>query len=207
MYSYIKGEFVDRSEKAVVIEAAGVGYYIEMGRNLSNKLGELGSEVTCYVHYNIGQYDQRLFGFPGKEYKELFELLITVSGVGPKAAISLTDEFDPSELALLIVREDVNTIVNRMKGKGFGKKSAERVILELKDKFKDINFDDVEEIETVKVIDNDNAYSDIKNDLLQGLSFLGYRTDEAKQMINANFDAALDMETNLKNIIKTANKG
>lgn len=207
MYSYIRGKFIERLETAVVVEAAGVGYYIEMGRNLSNQLGELGSEVTCYVHFNISQYDQRLFGFPSKEHKQLFELLISVNGVGPKAAVSLIDEFNPSDLAMLIVREDVKTITARMKGKGFGKKSAERVVLELKDKFKNIEFDD-EASEIVVQSNKEEVDEDkqIKQDLLEGLSYLGYQVEEAKKIINNKFNPELTLEENLTSIIKSASK-
>lgn len=204
MYSYIRGKLVDRTDEAVVVDANGVGYYINIGPDLSRKLGNIGDEITCYVYLNISRDNQELFGFPGKEYKRLFTQLIKISGVGPKAGLRLLEEFEPSELALLIVKEDSKTITKRMKGKGVGKKTAERIILELKDKFKDLNLEEVEEVHPDVSVQEDPQDKDAKEDILTGLLFLGYRESEAKDLIKRSYNSDLDLESNLKNAIKIA---
>ena len=208
MYSYIRGKLVERDMESVVIEAGGVGYYIGMGPSLSSKLGELNTETLCYVYFHITQDNQQLFGFPTREYKQLFEKLLTVSGVGPKAGIALLEVYEPSDLALSIVREDSAGIVKNMRGKGVGKKTAERIIFELKDKFKDLSLSLSpvdEEIEEVFVLSKTADDNNLKNDVLEGLLFLGYQANEAKSLINKSFDSSLDLEDNLKNALKLAN--
>ena len=207
MYSYVKGQIAEINTDGLVIETNGIGYDIQMGNTLINQLGAIGEEVKCYVYFHITQDRQQLFGFPSKEYKQLFEKLITVSGVGPKAGLALLEEFRPTDLALTIVREDSDLIVKRMKGKGVGKKTAERIILELKDKFKHIDAgaeDDYESIEEDHAIDQ-NSMS-MKDDVIQGLIFLGYNLNDAKRMVNQSFDPSLEIEDNLKLALKVASK-
>lgn len=206
MYSYIKGQIAEINTEGLVIEANGIGYDIQMGNILINQLGAIGQEVKCYVYFHITQDKQQLFGFPTKEYKQLFEKLITVSGVGPKAGLALLEEFRPTDLALTIVREASDLIVKRMKGKGVGKKTAERIILELKDKFKHIDAGVNEVAETSEQdLANNQSSMTMKDDVIQGLLFLGYNLNDAKRMVNQSFDPSLEIEDNLKLALKIAN--
>lgn len=207
MYSYIKGQITEINTDGLVIEANGIGYDIQMGNTLINQLGAIGEEVKCYVYFHITQDRQQLFGFPSKEYKQLFEKLITVSGVGPKAGLALLEEFRPTDLALTIVREDSDLIVKRMKGKGVGKKTAERLILELKDKFKhiDVRTETISENKDQDYVTEDSSMT-MKDDVIQGLLFLGYNLNDAKRMVNQSFDPSLEIEDNLKLALKVANK-
>lgn len=207
MYSYIKGQITEINTDGLVIEANGIGYDIQMGNTLINQLGAIGEEVKCYVYFHITQDRQQLFGFPSKEYKQLFEKLITVSGVGPKAGLALLEEFRPTDLALTIVREDSNLIVKRMKGKGVGKKTAERIILELKDKFKhiDVRTETISENKDQDYVTEDSSMT-MKDDVIQGLLFLGYNLNDAKRMVNQSFDPSLEIEDNLKLALKVAHK-
>lgn len=206
MYSYIKGQITEINTDGLVIETNGIGYDIQMGNILINQLGAIGQDVKCYVYFHITQDKQQLFGFPTKEYKQLFEKLITVSGVGPKAGLALLEEFRPTDLALAIVREESDLIVKRMKGKGVGKKTAERIILELKDKFKhiDAGADETAESSEQDFADNQSSMT-MKDDVIQGLLFLGYNLNDAKRMVNQSFDPSLEIEDNLKLSLKAVN--
>ena len=124
------GKVVHYEEGRLVVSAGGVGYDLLVSNNALQRLGKLGLECTVYTVLSITQDDVRLFGFYSKEEKNMFQKLTSVSGVGGKMALQILSSADVSILAVAIVSGDTATI---SKVKGIGKKTAERIVLELRE--------------------------------------------------------------------------
>lgn len=130
MFYCIMGKVVHYEEGKLVVQAGGVGYEFLVSNNALTRLGKIGTECTVYTTLSVTQDDVRLFGFYSKEEKNMFAKLTSVSGVGGKMALQILSSADVSTLAVAIVSGDSATI---SKVKGIGKKTAERIILELRE--------------------------------------------------------------------------
>ena len=133
MYYYIKGTLVQKNDNYIVVDANGVGYMIYTSLNSMQNAGEVGKKITIYTYLHVREDVMDLFGFTTIEEKNMFMQLISVSGVGPKAALSILSVTTPAKFAVAVITNDVKTIT---KASGVGPKMAQRVILELKDKMK-----------------------------------------------------------------------
>ena len=133
MLAYIKGTLEMKMTEYVVIDVGGLGYKVFMSSIGMEKLGEIGSQVKVYTYYRVREDDISIFGFNSNEELKMFELLLSVSGVGAKTALTMLAVCTPSEFVLAIISEDINLLTSIP---GIGPKSAKRIILELKDKIK-----------------------------------------------------------------------
>lgn len=127
----IKGELTYSDVQFVVIECGGIGFKCFTSLTTVKTIGQIGSTVNLYTHLSVKEDAMDLYGFATQEELNSFKLLITVSGIGPKAAVSILSELSPDRLAIAIASSDVKAIT---RANGVGKKTAERVVLELKDK-------------------------------------------------------------------------
>lgn len=132
MIAFVRGELADITAEAAVVDAGGVGYAILMPARHLSQLPPIGSEVMIHTHMQVKEDDQQLFGFLDKEDLVIFKKLISVSGVGPKGALSILSQLTASELHFAVISDDAKTISN---AQGIGKKTAEKIVLELRDKF------------------------------------------------------------------------
>lgn len=190
MYYYINGEYVHKGENFIVIDAGGVGYKIYTSLLAMSAMPEFGRKVKVYTHFYVREDTEDLYGFPTEEELSLFLNLISVSGVGPKAALAILSAATPPELTLAIIKKDVKVIT---KAAGVGPKLAERVILELKNKIKNIDalpgdFADVES-------------TDSGSEAVEALVSLGYSEQEAKKAIGL-LDNTLSVEETIKEALK-----
>lgn len=135
MYSFISGTIEDKTETYVVVNANGVGYEIYASTNTLSNLPIIGEYAKVYTYLQVREDGMQLFGFISKEEKDVFLQLITVSGVGPKMALVILNSLSVSNLITCIISGDVKTLSG---AKGVGKKTAERIILELKGKMGEI---------------------------------------------------------------------
>lgn len=131
MIQHINGILTDIDEGQIVIEACGVGYGISVPGSVIAKLPPVGSELKLYTYYSVKEDSQSLYGFITKADREMFKALIGVNGIGPKGAIAILSVLNPDELRMAIITGDVKSI---SQAQGIGKRTAERLILELKDK-------------------------------------------------------------------------
>jgi Holliday junction DNA helicase RuvA len=138
MFYHIAGKFVHKEENFAVIDCAGVGYRLTVSMNTADALGYADGErtVKLYTYLQVREDDIELFGFYTEDELAAFRLLISVSGVGPKAAMSILSLLTPEKLALAVASEDIKAI---SRANGVGAKTAARVVLELKDKFKGLS--------------------------------------------------------------------
>ena len=133
MLAYIKGTLEMKMTGYIVIDVGGLGYKIYMSDSAIEKLGNTGEIVKVHTYYKVREDDISIFGFNTLEELRMFELLISVSGVGAKTALAMLAVCEPTEFALAIIAEDIKTLTQIP---GIGAKSAQRIILELKDKIK-----------------------------------------------------------------------
>ncbi len=142
MLAYIKGKLEMKMTGYVVIDVGGLGYKVFMSDVGIERIGNIGEEVKVHTYYRVQENDISIYGFNTLEELKMFELLLSVSGVGAKTSLTMLAVCDPSEFALAVISEDVKTLTTIP---GIGPKSAKRVILELKDKIKK-----EQEIENIK---------------------------------------------------------
>ena len=133
MFSYIKGKLEVKTTGYVVIDINGLGYKIFMSDTAINKIGDIGEVVKVHTYVKVREDDISIYGFNTNEELRMFELLLSVSGIGAKLAIQILSSITPSSFALAVISNDVSKIV---KIPGIGNKTAARIILELKDKLK-----------------------------------------------------------------------
>ncbi|OPJ59470.1 Holliday junction branch migration protein RuvA [Clostridium chromiireducens] len=194
MYEYIKGKYIGISKDYIIVENSGIGYKIFTSGATMSCMPKCGEEIMVYLEQIVREDFIGLYGFDSKEELDMFKLLLTVNGVGPKAALSLLSISRVNNLKYAIMTGDEKHIC---RGIGIGKKTAARIILELKDKLKpDELLDDSMEVDK---IENGNIMS--VSEALSALLALGYSEKEA--------DAALkkvDKNDSVENIIKNALK-
>lgn len=133
MIAYVKGILENKSTDYIIVDVQGIGYKIYMSDKSIERLGEIGDTVKVHTYYRVREDDISLFGFNTSEELRMFELLLSVSGVGAKTAVAMLACISPSEFAMAVITNDVSKLT---KIQGVGAKSAQRIILELKDKLK-----------------------------------------------------------------------
>lgn len=175
MFAYIKGTLEMKLNDAVVVEANGVGYKIFMAQNAIDKLGNIGDTVKVHTYYYVREDNISLFGFLTSEELRMFELLITVSGIGAKSALTILANIDPHSFAVSIITNDE---VRLTKIPGIGKKTVARMIVELRDKMKKIELEDIAEEDVKQEIEkNDNMA-----EAMSALQVLGYNRKEIEKV-------------------------
>ena len=200
MFYHINGPVAELEPTLAVIDCGGVGYALNITANTAGRL-KLGEKAKLYVSESIGEDHFDLFGFSDKNERRFFELLISVSGIGPKAAMSILSHNTPEGLALAIISADEKALTV---APGIGKKIAQRVILELKDKVsKEMGSSaDFSSFAPVTVQTADSAV----NDALAGLTVLGYSGAEIapllKKLDTQNMTAEQIIKAVLKQMVK-----
>lgn len=164
MFAYIKGALELKSNGYIVIDINGLGYKIFMSQNNIDTIGELHDIIKVFTYVKVREDDISIYGFKTQEQLKMFELLISVSGVGAKSALVMLSCIEPSDFAIAVISNDVKVLT---KVPGIGNKSAQRIILELKDKLKE---EQLEENSSKKTKDN----SENINEAISGLIVLGY---------------------------------
>ena len=166
MISYIKGNLESKNIDNVVVEVGGIGYKIYMSASAIDRVGEIGNAVKIHTYMRVREDDISLFGFCTNEELKMFEQLLGVSGVGAKSALTILSNISPSSFALAIISGDINTLKSLP---GIGAKSAQRMILELKDKMKTQDAIETEFVPVKNVVSNSKA-----KDAIDALQVLGY---------------------------------
>lgn len=194
MFAYIKGSLETKQNNYVVIDVQGIGYKVFMPSNSIEKLGEIGDIVKVYTYYYVREDNISLYGFSSNEELRMFEFLISVSGVGAKSGIVMLSEITPSEFAISVITNDIARLT---KISGIGKKTAERIILELKDKLKtEQTLDTKEEIKYVIIKDEK------VQEAISALQVLGYNKKEIEKAIEKIDTKNIELEDIIKQALK-----
>lgn len=183
----------------MIVDVGGIGYEIRTPLTVMTQLPPVGVEVILHTYYYVREDAILLYGFVAKDDLEVFKKLIKVSGIGPKGALGILSTITPDELRFAIIADDVKTI---SKAPGIGKKTAQKLILELKDKLKIKDFEDFVKTE---VDENDISLLpvDQKSDAIAALVALGYSSSEAIKAIRS---MKITETTSVEDIIKGALK-
>ena len=167
MFAYIKGSLEMKFKNYVVIDVGGLGYKIFMAENAIDTIGEIGNIVKVFTYYRVREDDISIYGFNTQEQLRMFELLLSVSGVGAKSALGMLSCIEPSEFAIAVISNNVKLLTQIP---GIGPKSAQRIILELKDKLKaEQNEEQIEESKAKSAKVNESV-----QEAISGLMVLGY---------------------------------
>ena len=187
MFAYIKGSLEVKTNGYIVIDVNGIGYKIFMSESAIEKAGNIGEQIQVHTYMRVREDDISLFGFLSNEELRMFELLLGVSGIGAKGALTILSNITPSQFALAVIANNVDIL---KKLPGIGPKTAQRVILELKDKLKKEQQSSEESIETSKVsAEEKNALKQaIQEDekvseAVSALQVLGYSKREIVQAL------------------------
>lgn len=193
MFAYIKGTLEIKSINYVVVENSGIGYKIYMSHKSIGTIGNVGENVKVYTHYHVREDDISLYGFNSEEELRMFEILINVSGVGVKSALTMLSDITPASFAMAVINDDVTRLT---KVPGVGRKTAQRLILELKDKLKseDISGEQIEETSIKE--------KEIDNDAIIALQVLGYNKKEIEQALEKIEAKNLSVEETIKTALK-----
>ena len=193
MIAYLKGIIDIKSQDYVVIDVHGVGYKIFMPEGAIQNL-EVDSEAKIYTFMRVREDDVSLYGFLNVEELAMFELLISVGGIGAKSAVGILSNIAPSKFALAVITDDVTTL---KKLPGIGAKTAQRIILELKDKIKT-----QEATEQENEIKQKIEVSDSAKDAIEALQVLGYTRREVEEAISKIGESNLTTEEIIKQGLK-----
>ena len=177
MYAYIKGTLEEIAEDAVTVEAGGIGYNIRVSTTTADLLPGLGSEVKIYTYTLVREDAFQLFGFLTRDDLEIFKRLITVSGIGPKGGLAILSVMSADALRFAVMAGDAKAIA---KAPGIGAKTAERVILDLRDK---ISIEDtlrgLSPAETAGTTDAEIGENLMRREAIEALVALGYSASDA----------------------------
>lgn len=199
MFAYIKGSLEIKTRGYIVIDVNGVGYKIFMSETAIEKLGEIGESVKVHTYLKVREDDMSLYGFNTNEELRMFELLLQVSGIGAKSAIAILSNITPSQFAIAVITNDVSKIKSLP---GIGPKTAQRIILELKDKIKS-----EEAIPENRTIDNTKKEEDSEKitEATSALQVLGYSKKEiekALQKVESELSVEEIIKIGLKNLAR-----
>jgi len=197
MIAYLKGKILEKSENLIILEVNNIGYEVNISLNtylsISNK-----TDCELYTFLQVREDGLTLFGFSTKQEKELFLNLITVNGVGPKMAITILSGASLTDLITSIISEDSKML---SKFKGVGKKTAERIILELKEKLsQNISFEDAKDFTSV------DLHNDVINDAIMALTALGLSKTDAVKRIKDNIESSDTVESLIEKILKNLSR-
>ena len=173
MIAFLNGILAAKSEDDCIIDVSGVGYRVEISSQTLQNLPDNGKELKILIYHHITENDQRLFGFTSQKEKNLFEKLITVKGIGPKLGLTILSGMDAGELIESIVTQNVSSLSTIS---GIGKKTAERMVLELKDKLFDQS--------GPSVVSAGGEMGDRRSESISALEALGFKKREAESTVS-----------------------
>ncbi|WP_339712287.1 Holliday junction branch migration protein RuvA [uncultured Kriegella sp.] len=191
MIHHLHGRLIEKNPTHVIIECAGVGYFVNISLNTFSKVSD-NENISLYTHLQVKEDSHTLFGFAEKSEREIFRLLLSVSGIGSSTARTMLSSLSPSQIRDAIASGDVPTIQGI---KGIGAKTAQRVILDLKDKILKIY-----NIDELSIVSNNTN----KDEALSALEVLGFVRKQAEKVVDKVLaqDPTLSVEETLKRALK-----
>jgi Holliday junction DNA helicase RuvA len=183
MIGFLRGRIADKQPNRLIIDVQGVGYEVHVPLSTFYDAGEEGADITLRIYTHVREDALQLYGFLTDLERQVFERLIGISGIGPKLAIAVLSGMDPRDLLLSVQRGDVARLTSIP---GVGKKTSERIVLELKDRLAQLP--GAVAVEAVSV----NGGDRVRSDLLSALQNLGYHRPQAEKAIDATLQTMSD---------------
>lgn len=206
MIRYLSGLLTEVGETEIVVEVQGIGYAVNVPASMIENLPALGEQVKVYTYFSVREDAMQLFGFLSREDLQMFRLLISVNGIGPKAGLGIMGSMRGEDIRFAVVSEDAATIA---KAPGIGPKTAKKVILELKDKIDlaEMAVDAVGEEKQNNISSNIGTgmenYTAVVQDAIEALVVLGYpKTDAARAVRGVELTEDMPVEELLKRSLK-----
>lgn len=200
MIAYIKGIVEEIWEDRIILESGNIGYNIFMPMAGVDASLRTGDQVKIYTYMNVREDAMNLFGFLTRDDLQTFKLLLGVNGIGPKAALGILSGLTPDELRFAILADDVKTL---SKAPGIGKKTAQKLILELKDK---LDLEEAFELKSRQVQESQGDtgdFADVRREAVEALAALGYSGAEALRAVKkVEMTEGMDVEALLKLALK-----
>ncbi|TPH14027.1 Holliday junction branch migration protein RuvA [Litorilituus lipolyticus] len=209
MIGRLRGTLIEKLSPEILIECAGVGYEVSMPMTSIYALPELNEQATIYTHFVVREDAQLLYGFANKVERKLFRLLIKVNGVGPKLALAILSGMSANQFVSCVNHDDVNAIV---KIPGVGKKTAERLLIEMRDKLKDWQAqmpmntpatDAMPDQLSAEYTFVDNFVNDDKGDAINALISLGYKQAQADKAVKQVYSKGMSSEDIIRDALKS----
>ena len=201
MIAYLKGIIAEVTPTRLVLEVNHIGYEIFISAREASELPRRGEEVKIYTYFNVREDAMQLFGFQSEDDLEMYKLLLNVNGVGPKAALGILSVLTADDVRFAVLSDDVKTL---SRAPGIGKKTAQKLILELKDKLKlEDAFEKKLMHEQENADLNDTDFHDGRQEAVEALTALGYSSSEALKAVHKVTDVDPgDVEAILKAALK-----
>jgi holliday junction DNA helicase RuvA len=204
MIGSIRGILLEKQPPEVLIEAGGVGYEVQVPMTSFYQLPEVGQEVSLCVHFVVREDAQLLFGFANKQERAVFRELIKASGVGPKLALTILSGMNAAQFMQAVSMDDVTGLT---KLPGVGKKTAERLVIELRDRLTKLSVAPSNTVAFGRVssLPVENTFlqsNDVKEDALSALIALGYKPAQGSKVINSVFKADMSSETLIREALR-----
>ncbi|HGN0868043.1 TPA: Holliday junction branch migration protein RuvA [Providencia alcalifaciens] len=204
MIGRLRGIVLEKQPPIVLLELQGIGYEVHMPMTCFYELPEIGQEAIVFTHFVVREDAQLLYGFNDKQERALFKELIKVNGVGPKLALAILSGMSAQQFVSAIEQEAISSLV---KLPGIGKKTAERLVVEMKDRFKGLNgdlFNPVSDINLPSVKSQGPSQADIEAEAAAALIALGYKPQEASRMVSKVAKPDSDSETLIRDALRAA---
>ncbi|KGJ93566.1 Holliday junction branch migration protein RuvA [Colwellia psychrerythraea] len=209
MIGRLRGMLVEKISPEILIECAGVGYEVTMPMTSIYALPELEQQATIYTHFVVREDAQLLYGFANKVERKLFRLLIKVNGVGPKLALAILSNMSADQFVSCVRHDDISAIV---KIPGVGKKTAERLLIEMRDRLKDWQAQQIHLVSDDGVIPEQLSaemspettfVNDNKGDAINALVSLGYKQLQADKAVKAVYNRGMSSEDIIRDALKS----
>ncbi len=193
MIASLNGTILKKTTNAAIVDVSGVGYSVRISLNTLETLPAEGESLFLHIHHHFTESEQMLFGFNDLDEKRMFELLINVKGVGPKLALTILSGAKPADLQTYIASNSIGML---SKIPGIGKKTAERIVLELKDKIGEVT--DTDQLES--------GFGNVYSEVVSALEQLGYKRSQAESAANQALKTGKeDLSSLIKEALRTLN--
>ncbi|CAQ84562.1 MULTISPECIES: Holliday junction branch migration protein RuvA [Photorhabdus] len=202
MIGRLRGIVLEKQPPLVLLETNGVGYEVHMPMTCFYELPDIGQETVLFTHFVVREDAQLLYGFNDKQERALFRELIKVNGVGPKLALAILSGMSAQQFVSAIEQEAIASLV---KLPGVGKKTAERLVVEMKDRFKGLNgdlFNQNSDINLPATAKQTTSDADIEAEAAAALVSLGYKPQEASRMVSKVVKPGADCETLIREALR-----
>lgn len=205
MIGRIRGILIEKQPPDIVIETGGVGYEVQLPMTSFYQLPDTGQEAVVYIHFVVREDAQLLFGFADKSERALFRELIKVNGVGPKLALTILSGMSAAQFIQCVSIDDYSALV---KLPGVGKKTAERLVIEMRDRLKKLSEqnDGSSHLPQANVSPHESTFvvpNDVKGDALSALVALGYKPAQAIKVVNSVYKAGASSEELIREALRS----
>ena len=200
MYYYISGKLVHVGRGVAVVDNNGIGYELTVSDKTAGKLQGSDGDVRLYTYFHVKEDAHELYGFSGIEEKRIFEMLIAISGVGPKAAMAILSALTPNDFTLAVMSEDAKAI---SAAQGIGTRTAQKIILELRDK---LSREDFTSAPTSSKVASVPQKTSAVQDAMLSLEALGYTRSEAMRAMSVEGSESMSVEELIRVALKRLTK-